>query len=238
MNLSETLPPWAHVAEGLAEVRARIARAAEKAGRAAEAVTLVAVGKTFPAAALRAAAGCGQRHFGESYLQEARAKQTELADLDLVWHFIGPIQSNKTRDIAAHFHWVHGIEREKIARRLSEQRPRDLPPLNVCIQVNVSGEASKSGVAPQEAAALAGVVAALPGLKLRGLMTIPEPGGDPRPRFRQLRGLLQDLNARGLMLDTLSMGMSGDFETAIEEGATMVRVGSAIFGKRNHAKQD
>jgi pyridoxal phosphate enzyme (YggS family) len=153
-----------------------------------------------------------------------------------VWHFIGPIQSNKTREIAEHFDWVHGIEREKIARRLSGQRPAGLPPLNVCIQVNVSGEASKSGVAPAEAADLAGLLASLPGLKLRGLMAIPEPGGDPRPRFRLLRELLAGLNARGLGLDTLSMGMSGDFEIAIAEGATLVRVGSAIFGKRNHAK--
>jgi hypothetical protein len=196
----------------------------------------VAVSKTFPAEAVRAAAGCGQRHFGENYVQEARVKQDQLARADLVWHFIGPIQSNKTRDIAAHFDWVHGIEREKIARRLSEQRPAGMPPLNVCIQVNVSGEASKSGVAPDEVAELAGLVAALPGLKLRGLMAIPEPGGDPRPRFCLLRKLLDGLNARGLGLDTLSMGMSDDFEIAIAEGATIVRVGSAIFGKRNYVK--
>jgi pyridoxal phosphate enzyme (YggS family) len=153
-----------------------------------------------------------------------------------VWHFIGPIQSNKTREIAAHFEWVHGVEREKVARRLSEQRPQALPPLNVCIQVNVSGEASKSGVSPEAVEALADVVRALPRLKLRGLMAIPEPDADPRPHFRVLRSLLDVLNARGMALDTLSMGMSGDFEIAIAEGATLVRVGSAIFGKRNYDK--
>lgn len=232
--MSETAPQWIHVAERLREVEARIAQAARAAGRKPEEVTLVAVSKTFPAAAVRAAAACGQRHFGENYVQEARAKQDELAGLGLVWHLIGPIQSNKTREIAAHFDWVHGIEREKIARRLSEQRPDGLPPLNVCIQVNVSGEASKSGVAPDEVAALAGLVSSLPRLKLRGLMAIPEPGGDPRPRFRSLRSLRDGLNAQGLALDTLSMGMSGDFETAIAEGATLVRVGSAIFGQRNY----
>jgi pyridoxal phosphate enzyme (YggS family) len=225
-----------HVAQGLREVRACIESAAAGAGRKASEVTLVAVSKTFPSPAIRAAAACGQRHFGESYIQEARSKQIELADLDLVWHFIGPIQSNKTREIAAHFDWVHGVGRGKIARRLSEQRPGDLPPLNVCIQVNVSGEASKSGVAPKDVAALAGLVSGLPRLKLRGLMAIPEPGGDPRPRFRLLRALRDELNAQGLALDTLSMGMSGDFEVAIAEGATLVRVGSAIFGKRNYDK--
>jgi hypothetical protein len=233
--LSESTHPWAHLAERLREVEAHIARAARAAGRRPEEVTLVAVGKTFPAEAVRAAAACGQRVFGENYVQEALAKKAELVDLDLVWHLIGPIQSNKTRDIAAHFDWVHGIEREKIARRLSEQRPDNLPPLNVCIQVNVSGEASKSGVAPDEVAALAALVAGLPRLKLRGLMAIPEAGGDPRPRFRLLRQLRDELNAKGLALDTLSMGMSGDFEIAIAEGATLVRVGNAIFGKRNHA---
>lgn len=210
--------------------------AAAAAGRDAHEVTLVAVSKTFPAAALRAAAACGQRHFGENYVQEARAKQDELAGVGLVWHFIGPIQSNKTRDIAEHFDWVHGIEREKIARRLSEQRPDNLPPLNVCLQVNVSGEASKSGVEPQEVSALADLVLGLPRLKLRGLMAIPEPGGDMHARFRLLRELLDGLNARGLALDTLSMGMSDDFEIAIAEGATIIRVGSAIFGKRNYVK--
>ncbi len=220
------------MAPALDAAQARIAEAAARAGRRADEVALVAVSKTFPAEAIRAAAACGQRDFGENYVQEARAKQEELAGLGLVWHFIGPIQSNKTRDIAAHFDWVHGIEREKIARRLSEQRPPGLPPLNVCIQVNVSGEASKSGAAPGEVAALAGVVCNLPGLKLRGLMAIPEAGGDPRPRFRLLCELRDALNAGGLALDTLSMGMSQDLESAILEGATIVRVGTAIFGSR------
>lgn len=223
------------MAERLHEVQSRIGQAAGRAGRNPSEVTLIAVSKTFPSAALRAVAACGQRHIGENYVQEARAKQDELAGLGLVWHFIGPIQSNKTREIAAHFDWVHGVEREKIARRLSEQRPADLPPLNFCIQVNVSGEASKSGVAPEGVAALAGVVSKLPRLKLRGLMAIPEPGGDPRPSFCLLRTLRDALNAKGLALDTLSMGMSGDFEIAIEEGATMIRVGSAIFGNRAYA---
>lgn len=251
-----------HVAQGLREVQPRISLAASAAGRGSGEVTLVAVSKTFPAAAICAAAACGQRDFGENYVQEALPKMAEVQAMlaadsgsgagrlgpgdaslpagrlssPLVWHFIGPIQSNKTREIAEHFDWVHGIEREKIARRLSEQRPDHLPPLNVCIQVNVSGEASKSGVAPGEAPALAVLVSALPRLKLRGLMAIPEPGGDPRPRFRLLRALRDELNARGMGLDTLSMGMSGDFEAAIAEGATIVRVGSAIFGKRHYDK--
>lgn len=249
-----------HVAERLDEVRSRIGQAAGNAGRKPDEVTLVAVSKTFPAAAIRAAAARGQRHMGESYVQEALPKMAEVqamlaADIEsaashhtaggtspqagpllrpLVWHFIGPVQSNKTREIAAHFDWVHGVDREKIARRLSAQRPPGLPPLNVCIQVNVSGEASKSGVAPETVAALAGLVSGLPRLKLRGLMAIPEAAGDPRPHFRLLRALRDELNARGLALDTLSMGMSGDFEIAVAEGATMVRIGSAIFGKRNH----
>lgn len=223
-----------HVADGLREVQSRIRQAAARAGRQPDEVTLVAVSKTFPAGSVRAAYACGQRHFGENYVQEARAKQAELADLDLVWHLIGPIQSNKTREIAEHFDWVHGVEREKIARRLSEQRPAGLPPLNVCIQVNVSGEASKSGVTPAEVTALAGLVSKLPRLKLRGLMAIPEPDADPRPRFGLLRSLRDQLNAQGLALDTLSMGMSGDFEIAIAEGATLVRVGTAIFGKRSY----
>lgn len=253
-------PQWLHVAQGLREVRSRMAGAAAAAGRQVAEVTLVAVSKTFPAEALRAAVADGQRHFGENYVQEALPKMAAVeamlaADIEsaashhaagvtspqagpllrpLVWHFIGPIQSNKTREIAEHFDWVHGIEREKIARRLSEQRPAGLPPLNVCIQVNVSGEASKSGVAPGEVAALAGLVSGLPGLKLRGLMAIPEPGGDPHPRFRLLRELRDGLNAQGLALDALSMGMSGDFEIAIAEGATLIRVGSAIFGNRNY----
>jgi hypothetical protein len=249
-----------HVADGLREVQSRIREAAAHAGRQPDEVTLVAVSKTFPAESIRAAYACGQRHFGENYVQEALPKMAEVqamlaADIEsaarhhtagvaspqarpllrpLVWHLIGPIQSNKTREIAAHFDWVHGVEREKVARRLSEQRPAGLPPLNVCIQVNVSGEASKSGVTSAEVAALAGLVSGLPRLKLRGLMAIPEPDADPRPRFRLLRSLRDELNAQGLALDTLSMGMSGDFEIAIAEGATLVRVGTAIFGKRSY----
>lgn len=222
------------VCAAIAEVKHRMACAARQAGRSPDEITLVAVSKTFPATSIRAAASCGQNDFGESYVQEAMAKQQELSDLDLIWHFIGPIQSNKTQEIAEHFDWVHGVDREKIAQRLSRQRPASLPPLNVCLQVNVSGELTKSGVAPDEVFALAGSIAGLPKLRLRGLMAIPAPDGDPRPGFRLLRSLRDELNARGFELDTLSMGMSGDYEIAIQEGATLVRVGSAIFGKRNY----
>jgi hypothetical protein len=196
---------------------------------------LVAVSKTHPAEMVRAAAAAGQRDFGENYVQEALAKIAALSDLPLAWHFIGPIQSNKTRAIAESFHWVHSVDREKIAVRLSDARPAHLPPLNVCIEVNVSGEASKSGVAPEELAALAKHVSSLPRLALRGLMAIPEPTPDAelqRRRFRMLRELKDALVGEGLALDTLSMGMSADLETAIAEGATMVRVGTAIFGER------
>ncbi len=204
---------------------------------------LLAVSKTFGADAVIEAADAGQIAFGENYLQEAldkkQAIQAVRPDLLLKWHFIGPIQSNKTRPIAENFDWVHSIEREKVAQRLSDQRPAHLSPLNVCLQVNVSGEASKSGVAPEELAALAHAVAKLPQLKLRGLMAIPEPEADPakqRAPFAVMRTMLEQLNAQGLALDTLSMGMSGDLEAAIMEGATMVRVGTAIFGKRNYAQ--
>lgn len=223
----------------LQAVNARIAKACVAAGREPAAVALLAVAKTFPAAALREAHAAGQRAFGENYLQEALAKQAELADLDLEWHFIGPLQSNKTRPIAEHFDWVHSVERLKIAERLADQRPAALPPLNVCVQVNVSGEASKSGCAPDEAPALCRAVAALPRLRLRGLMAIPEPAQDSalaRRRFAALRELRDRLNDAGLTLDTLSMGMSDDLEAAIMEGATIVRVGTAIFGERNYAK--
>lgn len=234
MSEQKTSQEWVHVAAGLQAVNARLAEAVRAFGRAAGGVTLVAVSKTFPPEAIRAAAACGQQHFGENYLQEALAKQVALKDLALVWHFIGPIQSNKTREIAEHFDWVHGVAREKIARRLAEQRPPTLPPLNICLQVNTSGEASKSGVQPNELTALAATVAGLPNLKLRGLMAVPEAAGDPRPDFRHLRTLLEELNAQGHALDTLSMGMSGDFEAAIAEGATMVRIGSTIFGNRHY----
>ena len=221
--------------ERLRAVQARIAHAAAEAGRAAAEVNLLAVSKTFDAAAVRDLAACGQREFGENYLQEALDKQAALRDLPLVWHFLGPIQSNKTRPIAENFGWVHSVDRLKIAERLSVQRPAGLLPLQVCIEVNVSGEASKGGVAPAELPALAAAVAALPGLQLRGLMAIPAPTPDSalqRAAFRQVRELFDDLRARGHALDTLSMGMSGDLEAAILEGATIVRIGTALFGER------
>ncbi|MBB5416216.1 pyridoxal phosphate enzyme (YggS family) [Paraburkholderia atlantica] len=230
-----------HFAHNLADVHERIASAAQAAGRDAQSVTLLAVSKTFPADAVRAAHAAGQRAFGENYVQEALDKIQTLADLraSLEWHFIGPLQSNKTRPVAEHFDWVHSIDRLKIAQRLSEQRPDNLPPLNVCLQVNVSGEASKSGVAPDDAAAIAHQIAALPKLKLRGLMSIPEPAGDldaQRAPHRQLRELFERLRNDGLALDTLSMGMSADLEAAVLEGATIVRVGTAIFGARDYSR--
>ena len=209
------------------------------AGRPAGAVALLAVSKTFPAQAVREAYAAGQRAFGENYVQEALDKIEALRDLALEWHFIGPIQSNKTRDIAENFAWVHGVDRLKIAQRLSEQRPANMPPLNICLQVNVSGEASKSGIAPQEVAVLAREVVKLPNLRLRGLMAIPAPADDAaeqRLPFAQMNALLHQLNAGGLHLDTLSMGMSHDYPAAIAEGATMVRIGTAIFGKRDYSK--
>jgi len=223
------------VAEGLQVVHGRIAAAARAAGRDPASVALVAVTKTVAAERIREAALAGQRAFGENYAQEGAAKAAELEPLGLEWHLIGPLQSNKTRLAAEHFHWVHSIDRLKIAERLAAQRPPALPPLQVCLQVNVSGKASKAGVQADGLPALATAVAALPGLRLRGLMAIPEPTGDAallRARFRTLRQLLEGLKARGLALDTLSMGMSDDFELAIAEGATLVRVGRAIFGAR------
>jgi pyridoxal phosphate enzyme (YggS family) len=217
-------------------VQTRIARAAAEAGRDAATVRLLAVSKTFGAAAVRDLAACGQREFGENYLQEALDKQAQLRDLPLLWHFIGPIQSNKTRSIAEHFSWVHSVDRLKIAERLSAQRPAGLPPLQVCIEVNVSGEASKGGVATAGLPALADAVAALPGMQLRGLMAIPAPATDvaaQRAAFRQVRAAFEALVARGHPLDTLSMGMSADLEAAILEGATIVRIGTALFGERN-----
>ena len=228
------------IAANLQAVKLRIAAAALAAGRAAEVVTLLAVSKTFAAGQVRDCAAAGQRAFGENYLQEALDKIEALRKLypgapDLEWHFIGPIQSNKTRPIAENFLWVHGIERERIAQRLNDARLPALPPLNVCIQVNVSDEASKSGVAPDETAALARTIATLPRLKLRGLMAIPEPTPDRalrRQRFALLRDIQAKLIALGHPLDTLSMGMSDDLEDAIAEGATLVRIGTAIFGRR------
>ena len=226
------------IAANLQAVQARIAHAAQAAGRGAGEVTLLAVSKTFTAQSVRDCATAGQRAFGENYLQEALDKIAALQNLALEWHFIGPIQSNKTRPIAENFQWVHGIERGRIAVRLNDARPVNLPPLNVCIQVNVSGEASKSGVAPDDTAALAQALATLPRLKLRGLMAIPEPTPDSalrRQRFARLRALQTQLIAQGHALDTLSMGMSDDLEDAIAEGATLVRIGTAIFGTRSPA---
>lgn len=226
------------ISSNLQAVLARVDRAARENGRASGAVRLLAVSKTWPAADVREAALAGQRAFGENYVQEGVAKVIELADLGLEWHFIGPLQSNKTRVVAEHFDWVHSIDRLKVAERLAEQRPAALPPLSVCLQVNVSGEATKSGVAPDAVEDLARRVAALPGLRLRGLMAIPAPAADfaaQRLPFRRLREIYEQLRAGGLPLDTLSMGMSHDLEAAIAEGATLVRVGTAIFGERNYA---
>jgi pyridoxal phosphate enzyme (YggS family) len=219
----------------LQAVKSRIASACRSAARDPRDIVLVAVSKSFPAAAIGAAHAAGQRDFGENHVQEALAKLAALGDRDLVWHFIGPLQSNKTRPVAERFDWVHSIDRLKVAERLAAQRPEQLPALQVCVQVNVSGEASKSGVAPEQAPALAHAVARLPRLRLRGLMTIPEPTSDPalqRRRFETLRSLKERLVREGLPLDTLSMGMSDDLEAAVAAGATMVRVGTAIFGPR------
>ncbi len=223
------------IAAAVQACRKRIEASCVDAGRAPANVLLLAVSKTFPATAIREAHAAGLTAFGESYLQEALAKLDLLADLPLEWHFIGPLQSNKTRPVAERFAWAHGVEREKVARRLSEQRPSTLAPLNVCVQVNVSGEASKHGVPPEQALALARLIDGLPGLRLRGFMTIPEATADPirlRDQFSLTRHLLERARAEGLAVDTLSMGMSADLESAILEGATIVRVGSAIFGAR------
>ncbi len=227
----------ASIAAKLQQVRQRIGQACALAQRPVRSVTLLAVGKTFGPDALREACAAGQRAFGENYVQEASAKIDTLADLraQLEWHLIGPLQGNKTGAAAQAFDWVHSVDRLKIAQRLSAQRPPGLAPLSVCLQVNVSGEPSKSGVAPTELPALAQAVAALPRLRLRGLMAIPEPAGDEaaqRQPHRALRELLEALRQQGLALDTLSMGMSADLEAAVLEGATLVRVGTAIFGER------
>ncbi|MBI2961231.1 MAG: YggS family pyridoxal phosphate-dependent enzyme [Betaproteobacteria bacterium] len=228
----------ATIEKNMQAVKMCIAAACAGAGRSAGEVLLVAVSKTHPPEAVREAVRAGQRDFGENYVQEALGKIAALADAALAWHFIGPIQSNKTRAIAENFRWAHTVDREKIAVRLSDQRPEHLPALQVCIEVNVSGEETKSGVAPEALGALAKSVCALPRIKLRGLMAIPEPSTDmalARRRFRMLRELRDDLNRDGLALDTLSMGMSADLEAAIAEGATIVRVGAAIFGERKSA---
>ncbi len=222
----------------LQAVIARIARATQQCGRPADAVRLLAVSKTWPAAQIRELAAAGQRAFGESYVQEGIGKIAELRALGLEWHFIGSLQTNKTRAVAEAFDWVHSVDRLTIAQRLSEQRPAALPPLSVCLQVNVSGETSKGGVSFAAAPALAQAVATLPKLRLRGLMTIPAPADDlleQRRPFRRLRELSERMRADGLLFDTLSMGMSHDLEAAIAEGSTLVRVGTAIFGERNRA---
>jgi len=229
------------IAQNLQAVEMTIVAAAEAVGRPRTGVQLLAVSKTFPPEAVLEAVGAGQRAFGENYLQEAldkiEAVSAALPGQRLAWHFIGPIQSNKTRPIAASFDWVHTVERLKIAQRLSEQRPAGLAPLNICLQVNISGEATKSGAAPADLPELARQVALLPNLRLRGLMAIPEPETDvtkQRAAFAQLRALYEALRGGGLALDTLSMGMSADMAAAIAEGATIVRVGSAVFGSRKY----
>lgn len=221
--------------ENLRLVRDRIAQATQQAGRSVDCVTLIAVSKAQPASALQSVAHGGQEHFGESYVPEALGKIEALKGLELTWHFIGQIQANKTRPIAEHFAWVHGIDRLKIAQRLSDQRPYYAPILNVCLQVNIAGEKTKGGALPAELPQLVKAVAALPRLKLRGLMCIPPEEKDPTQQrywFGEVRRLFESLNADGADLDTLSMGMSGDLESAIREGATMVRVGTALFGAR------
>ncbi|CAN7194976.1 YggS family pyridoxal phosphate-dependent enzyme [Pseudomonas sp. GL-B-26] len=224
------------IADNIAQVSSRIHAAAVAAKRDEDSVQLLAVSKTKPAEALREAYAAGLRDFGENYLQEALSKQLELTDLPLIWHFIGPIQSNKTRAIAEHFAWVHSVDRLKIAQRLSEQRPADLPPLNICIQVNVSGEASKSGCTPADLPALANAISELPRIKLRGLMAIPEPTEDRAAQdaaFAAVQSLQASLS---LPLDTLSMGMSHDLESAIAQGANWVRIGTALFGARDYGQ--
>lgn len=231
------------IAQQLHKVRQRIVSAARQAHRQAADIQLLAVSKTQPVEAILDAFHAGQRDFGESYVQEAITKMQAVEDRvgqgQVQWHFIGPIQSNKTAAIAANFSWVHSIDRLKIAQRLSEQRPASLPALNVCLQVNISAEASKAGVAPEQVYSLANEIRQLPRVQLRGLMTIPAPTNDPTRQqepFRQLNALLHDLIEKGIPLDTLSMGMSGDLEAAILEGATIVRIGTDIFGARHYER--
>jgi PLP dependent protein len=227
----------ATIEANIQQVRARIARACVAAQRPVQSVTLLCVSKTFGPDAVRAGFGCGERRFGENYVQEGVDKIAALADLrpDIEWHLIGPLQSNKTRVVAEQFDWVHSVDRLKIAQRLSEQRPASLPPLQLCLQVNISGEASKSGLAPDAVIEVAREVARLPRVSLRGLMAIPEPAADAaaqRAPHAALRALLETLRHAGLGVDTLSMGMSADLEAAIAEGASLVRIGTAIFGSR------
>ena len=223
------------IAQNISKLQQRISLAEEKYQRDHGSVQLMAVSKTKPAEAVREAVAAGAYHIGENYLQEALDKITALADLDICWHFIGPIQSNKTRPIAEHFNWVHGVDRIKIARRLSEQRPETMPPLNICLQVNVNDEASKSGVPLAQAAALASEISALPNIVLRGLMAIPLASQDEaqqRANFAKVRATFEQIKNQIDSLDTLSMGMSGDMDAAIAEGSTIVRIGTDIFGAR------
>jgi pyridoxal phosphate enzyme (YggS family) len=231
------------IALNLQAVNTRIIAAALAASRDPRGVKLLAVSKSFDAAAVMKAATAGQKAFGENYLQEALDKIDAIRRVEptllLEWHFIGPIQSNKTRPIAEKFDWVHTIEREKIAQRLSEQRPAHLAPLNICLQINISGESTKSGIAPEGAASLATAIMGMPNLRLRGLMAIPEATESfeqQRASHRRLRELYEQMRTQGFTLDTLSMGMSDDMEAAVAEGATIVRVGTAIFGTRDYAK--
>ena len=229
------MPSPVNIADNIRQIQQKIADYATKYQRNQQDIKLLAVSKTRPAEDIRQAWLAGQRDFGESYLQEAVEKIAQLEQLDICWHFIGAIQSNKTRDIASHFSWVHSVDRYKIAQRLSQQRDPQLPPLNICLQINISEEASKSGIGLAQLAALANDIRQLPGLHLRGLMAIPakaETLEGQRSIFRRLREALADLNARGHQLDTLSMGMTNDMEAAIAEGATIVRIGTAIFGAR------
>lgn len=223
------------ITDNLVLVQQRISRALASAGRDADATQLLAVSKTKPAAAIREAYAAGQRCFGENYLQEALEKQQQLTDLDIEWHYIGPLQSNKTRSIAEHFSWVHSVDRAKIARRLSEQRPADLPPLNICLQVNVDREESKSGVYLEDVPALFNDIKDLPGICIRGLMAIPaacEDAEQQRHSFARLQTALLEIKQQNPAMDTLSMGMSGDLESAIAAGSTIVRIGTDIFGAR------
>lgn len=224
-----------NIEKNLALVHQQIEQAATKFNRETSDITLLAVSKKKPSSDLRSAYDCGQRNFGENFLQEAQVKMRELSDLDIVWHFIGPVQSNKTRALAESFDWVHCIDRLKIARRLSDQRPESMPPLNICIQVNIDLETTKSGVAPGDIITLATAIRDLPQIRLRGLMSIPAQRSDfesQREPFAKLKQALQDLQQQGIDCDTLSIGMSHDMQAAIAEGSTLVRIGTAIFGER------
>ena len=221
--------------ENLEKIRSRVDLACQTAGRNSEAVMILAVSKRHPVEKIAALHALGQSSFGENYVQEALAKMKALAQTPIDWHFIGPLQSNKTREVAGHFSWGQSVDREKIARRLSKQRPAHMPPLNVCVQVNIDEEAQKAGVLPQEARAMAGLCDELPGLRLRGLMCIPQPGSadhDPAESYRRMRALFDSMVDDGLEMDTLSMGMSADLEAAVRHGSTMVRIGTDLLGPR------